>query len=866
MEEPRPEDLDQTHTSAQPLNKETIGEDASETTHDLLDNLPSLNQGDGQPVERTLGRYVLLEEIGAGGMGRVFKAKQKILNRLVALKVLPPGRMKDQDQIKRFFQEVEAAGQLQHENIVRAYDAGEENEVLYLVMEYVEGDVLSKVVKRDGPVDLEKAISYFLQTAKGLEYAHSRELVHRDIKPSNLILDPEGTVKILDMGTARFGEEEKSEDNLTQTGVIMGTVNYMSPEQARDARHVDYRTDIYSLGCTFYYLLTGKTLYQGDMIQTLLAHAQKPIPNVQEFDREIPDWVDEVLKRMLAKKPEDRFQSLTELIQNVQSHLRREESDEDDESREEKRLIDPGKFDEIFASSGETVAHNIVGIDLGTASSAIAYVNAVGKPIIVTDSDDRGQIPSAVLIDGISTLVGFPAMAKDEERFKDLALEIKRFVGKQFYPEKLHGESYRPEVLLALVLSQLLSNAQRQIGECKQVVIAVPAHFDELARKAVQDAGYIAGVEVTDIINEPMAAALYYGYQQQRGEQNPEDGMADEKIVVVDLGAGKLDVMALERAGNEWKAVSSTGDTKLGGRDWDICLEEVIAEAFESQHGADPRSREEDVIRLWKTAEIAKHRLTRRNDVKIRFQGGRQIVQETITRDQFEERSAGLLERVRHCLLGALQTAQWSAQDIDQVILVGAATQMPMIQKLVRQTIDSKTKVSMLEPSSVALGAALHASYNKVLLSEGEPGQVYHNVSSHSLGIVGTDTKTGRKINAVVIPRNTPLPVTAKRTFKTHKEGQDKIKVEILEGESHSPEQCQLVGQCLIENLPSDLPARSPVTVEFHYSSNGRLTVHIEFAGSRETKELTRPEALTPDDLNELRKNIEVMVLSSNMV
>ena len=135
------------------------------------------------------------------------------------------------------------------------------------------------------------------------------------------------------MGTARFGGEEKKEENLTQTGVIMGTVNYMSPEQARDAHSVDYRTDIYSLGCTFYYLLTGKPLYEGDMIKTLLAHAREPIPSLQEYDHHIPSWVDETLKRMLAKNPDDRFQSIGELIESIELGVRSEQDDDDDESR-----------------------------------------------------------------------------------------------------------------------------------------------------------------------------------------------------------------------------------------------------------------------------------------------------------------------------------------------------------------------------------------------------------------------------------------------------------------------------------------------------------------------------------------------------
>lgn len=869
LEDRQEEDVEATRTSSHHSGKDTLGGEEMETTHDLLDDLPSVSSEAGQPSLSVLGDYVLLRPIGAGGMGRVFEAKHRTMDRIVALKVLPSARMKDPEQVSRFRQEVKAAAKLFHPNIVTAFDAGESQDIHYLVMEYVDGSALSQTVKQHGPVTLETAISYVLQAAQGLQYAHSRGVVHRDIKPSNLMLDADGSVKILDMGTARFGEEEKQEENLTQTGVIMGTVNYMSPEQARDAHSVDHRTDIYSLGCTFYYLLTAKPLYEGDMITTLLAHAQKPIPEIQEYDRHIPDWVDAALKRMLAKNPNDRFQSITEVIESIESGLRSEQDDGDDESRELHGMLAASELLASISSSSEAAAQTVVGIDLGTAKSAVAYVNAVGKPVIVRDGEDQWQVPSAVLIDGISTLVGDAAISLTDQRPNDLALEIKRFVGKEFYPEVLQDNRYPPEVLLGLILSRLVDNVRRQVGPCDQVVIAVPAHFDEVARKAVQDAGYIAGVEVTDIINEPMAAALAHGYQQIHEDQAAQVTAMEGNVLIIDLGAGKLDVMALERQGPKWTAISSDGDLKLGGRDWDDCLEEIIAQAFQEQHGTDPRARSEDVIRLWKTAESVKFRLTQRDSVTVRFQGGSDIVEVKITREQFEKRAVSLLERVRKCIVSTLENAQWSGQDVDQIILVGAATQMPMIQKLVRGIISDKTAMAMLDPSSVALGAALHASYCRVADDDdAQPEQSYHNVSSHSLGIVGTDNKTGRKINAVVIPRNTRLPVTIQRTFKTHKAGQDSVMIQIVEGERSSPQQCQPIGQCIIENLPADLPALSPVTVEFNYSSNGRLNVFVESpdTGYRATKELTRSAGLANVDLHRWREWVETVMLCTNMV
>ncbi len=240
-------------------------------------------ESEAQPQQPVLGDYVLLGKIGAGGMGQVFKAQHRRMDRIVALKLLRPTSTKDEDEeaVSRFHREVKAAAKLFHTNIVTAFDAGEQDGLHYLVMEYVHGQSLSAVIQQHGPLTLEKATNVILQVASGLEYAHSREVIHRDIKPSNLILADEDTVKILDMGLARIGKASAHNDG-TATGKIIGTVSFMSPEQALNSKEVDHRSDVYSLGCTFYALLTGKPPFRGNIVETLLAHAQKPAPLLRD--------------------------------------------------------------------------------------------------------------------------------------------------------------------------------------------------------------------------------------------------------------------------------------------------------------------------------------------------------------------------------------------------------------------------------------------------------------------------------------------------------------------------------------------------------------------------------------------------------
>src|SRR4029077_3002487 len=216
-----------------------------------------------------LGNYVLLDKIGAGGMGMVFKAQHRRMKRLVAVKVLPKAGKKDPEVFKRFQRELEAAAKLTHPNIVAAFDADEHEGTHFLVMEYVDGIDLAREVKEHGPLTPEKSLDCILQAARGLEHAHALGIVHRDIQPANLLLDKQNGVKILDMGLARFQVEgqglrpNSDQASLTQVGNIMGTVDFMSPEQALDSRRADHLSDIYSLGATWHFLLTGQPMYDG---------------------------------------------------------------------------------------------------------------------------------------------------------------------------------------------------------------------------------------------------------------------------------------------------------------------------------------------------------------------------------------------------------------------------------------------------------------------------------------------------------------------------------------------------------------------------------------------------------------------------
>lgn len=322
---------------------------------------------DGRIKGLKFGEYIILDSLGKGGMGIVYKAKHRRMDRLVAIKVLPRSAMATKGLENRFYREVQTAAKLMHPNIVAALDASEDDGLHYLVMEYVDGQDLGQVLRQSGPLQPDHAVNCIIQAARGLQYAHQQGVIHRDIKPANLLIDGNGTVKVLDMGLARVtgaasedldentaqNLKESSSANiaatdsvkssgdlpaihllgqdtatvsdqtrLTKAGEVMGTLPYMPPEQFTDSRTVDHRGDIYSLGCTLYHLLTGAKPFAADTVGAIFKlHRSNPIPTLRSVRPEIPEHLDLVFQRMLAKEPEQRQNSMHEVIEQLEESL-----------------------------------------------------------------------------------------------------------------------------------------------------------------------------------------------------------------------------------------------------------------------------------------------------------------------------------------------------------------------------------------------------------------------------------------------------------------------------------------------------------------------------------------------------------------
>ncbi|MEQ8787639.1 MAG: bifunctional serine/threonine-protein kinase/formylglycine-generating enzyme family protein [Pirellulaceae bacterium] len=292
----------------------------------------SLRAGD------TVRDYELLEVIGAGGMGEVYRARHRAMDRTVALKLLAPRGRCSGETVERFKQEVRFAGRLSHPNIITAYDAGEHAGAMFLVMEFAEGEDLGTLVKRRGPLPPALALECIRQAAQGLDYAHRQGVIHRDVKPGNLLLDTSGTIRVLDLGLARLESETSSVDSLTPESGCLGTIDFMSPEQASAPREAGVRCDIYSLGCTLYYLLTGRPTYEGaSIVDRLLAHRELPIPELASRVRGASPSLQCLFSQLVAKAPDDRPSTMAEVVEQVEAELSR--CMEDVEPRQQLALL-----------------------------------------------------------------------------------------------------------------------------------------------------------------------------------------------------------------------------------------------------------------------------------------------------------------------------------------------------------------------------------------------------------------------------------------------------------------------------------------------------------------------------------------------
>jgi len=493
-----------------------------------------------------------------------------------------------------------------------------------------------------------------------------------------------------------------------------------------------------------------------------------------------------------------------------------------------------------------------VGIDLGTTNSAVAWIDASGRSAMVPNMEEELLTPSVVLFEDAEVVVGKEARNANTSAPDRVAQWVKRDMGMPVYSRPIRGEQLPPEVIQACILRKLKQGLVKRLGAVGKVVITVPAYFDEPRRKATADAGEMAGLSVLDIVNEPTAAALAFGesagYLTAGGA--PREVMT---VLVYDLGGGTFDATLLRLAPGDIRTLATDGDVQLGGYDWDMRLVDHLAEAFQKAHNLDPREDPVALGRLFNQVQEAKHTLSARSRARVQLEYHGLTLNETITREQFEDLTADLLERTAYTTRQLLAEAKLTWKDVTRVLLVGGSTRMPMVERMLREMTSLEPDRTVNPDEAVARGAALYAKY---LLSD-QPGQPkvgfeVTNVNAHSLGVEGIDPETLRKTNVIMIERNMPLPAKRMEKFVTKTKGQQTIVLQVLQGESSLPGECTAIGRTVIRGLPSDLPQGWPVEVTFEYGTNGLLHITAEVPGTHRqvVLELERDASLSRQGLD----------------
>jgi molecular chaperone DnaK len=467
-----------------------------------------------------------------------------------------------------------------------------------------------------------------------------------------------------------------------------------------------------------------------------------------------------------------------------------------------------------------------VGIDLGTTFSAVARIDEHGRPVIVPSATGAPVTPSIIYFGSDPPAVGEEARLHQAAGAREVAAFFKRSMGDPHFLLEFNGRSWSPIDLSALVLSHLKQTAEKHLGDSiRQAVITVPAYFTNAQREATIEAGRRAGLEVLRIINEPTAAALAYGVNQSD---------RTETLLVYDLGGGTFDVTLVSVTPTSIDVRGTDGDHNLGGKDWDDRVAGYLGECFERDHGNNPLEDTAAANDLLVKAETAKKALSNRRNVTIQIDHASRRVSYPLTREQFEELTADLMERTQRLTEQVLRDARLTWNDLAGVLLVGGSTRMPMVHRYVERMSGKPPRTGVNVDEAVALGAAVQAAIDVQALAPQEKprfrlgsAKTIRDVMSHSLGVVARSEDDSRCINSIIIPKNIQIPCAKSKTYQLRtRRGQDnQLDVYLVQGESEEIASCHVQNKYTFSQITHLPRGIALVEIEYGYDQCGVITV-----------------------------------------
>jgi len=505
----------------------------------------------------------------------------------------------------------------------------------------------------------------------------------------------------------------------------------------------------------------------------------------------------------------------------------------------------------------------VFGIDLGTTFSAISSIDEYGKPEIYKNIDGDRITPSVILFDDEETIIVGKYAWQNAAVYKDQTVRfVKREMGKskEEYSREFFGRKYSAPELSAIILKQLAGYASQATGEeVKDVVITVPAYFDNRERNATVEAAEMAGLNVLRIINEPTAAAFAFGIDKSQ---------KDETLFVFDLGGGTFDVTVVKIKNKKIEVVSSDGDHKLGGVDWDNKIVDYIADEFQKEHGIDPREDLSVYQDMLNNANRIKHTLSQRKRDNIQILCNEKTLNITITKEKFEELTESLVDDCKLLCSQVLEDSNMTWSDIDQILMVGGSIRMPMIQEMVKNISGKELNMTVDPDEVVAIGAAYQATLlemqqNNSKVSENVKekldGFETLDVNTHTLGCRIHDVLTDKLVVAQMLKKDERLPCENTEMFSLSKAGQQYIALPIMQGESTDPEDCLMLEKLEMGPLKAGLPENEPVKVKFLFNKDGILEVFVECAGQKTSIKVKSAETHTSSERQETKRHLNKM-------
>ncbi|MFC7203499.1 molecular chaperone DnaK [Haloferax namakaokahaiae] len=492
-------------------------------------------------------------------------------------------------------------------------------------------------------------------------------------------------------------------------------------------------------------------------------------------------------------------------------------------------------------------SNKILGIDLGTTNSAFAVMEGGDPEIIVNAEGDRTTPSVVAFTDDGERLVGKPAKNQAIQNPEHTIRSIKRHMGEDGYTVTVDDEEYTPEQISAMILQKIKRDAEDYLGDdVEKAVITVPAYFNDKQRQATKDAGEIAGLDVERIVNEPTAASMAYGL----------DDESNQTVLVYDLGGGTFDVSILDLGGGVYEVVATNGDNDLGGDDWDEAIIDWLAQEFKNDHGIDLTEDRQALQRLKDAAEEAKIELSSRKETTINLpfitatDSGPVHLEYDLTRAKFESLTKDLIERTVEPTEQALEDAGYEKGDIDEVILVGGSTRMPQVVEKVDDILGEEPKKSVNPDEAVALGAAIQGG----VLGGEVDDIVLLDVTPLSLGI---EVKGG--LFERLIEKNTTIPTEESKIFTTAADNQTTVQVRVFQGEREMANDNELLGEFTLSGIPPS-PAGTPqIEVGFNIDENGIVNVSAEDKGSGNAESITIEggAGLSDDEIDRMQREAE---------